>query len=253
MNTFSKHLVAACLVALSAAASATPIFSVTYEAAGVTNSTASFTTKGVESFNTRQTGLNQTFTSTFGMTGAGAITGTYTNVDIAGQNLYGGADGNYALTSTNTASSAAYTLSLSSATPVTYFGFWLSALDAGNQLKFYKGNDLVFSFSPDAVLSLTGNCSSGTTNAYCGNPKTGENKAQPYVFLNFFDQDTAGFDRIVFSENIAYSGYESDNHTVGRYATTSGTALNSVPEPGTFALLGLGALGLVAARKRKKQ
>ncbi|QJE02492.1 PEP-CTERM sorting domain-containing protein [Massilia forsythiae] len=253
MKSFSNHLVALSLATLSGIAGAAPAFTVTYEAPGVTDTTAAFTTKGVERFTTRQTGLNQSFTTTFGMTGSGAITGTYTNVDIANQNLYGGAEGNYALTSTGSASSAIYSLSLSSADPVTYFGFWLSALDAGNQLKFFKGDELVFSFSPDAVLALTGSCATGTSNPYCGNPKTGENTPQPYVFLNFFDQDASGFDRVEFSETVANSGYESDNHTVGRYVTTSGTVLNPVPEPGSLSLLGLSAVALVAARKRKKR
>lgn len=250
MLSIKKTFLAALLVASVGAASAGPAFLVTYEAAGVTNSTASFSSVGIETFDNRAAGLNQTFVSNFGMSGPTAISGTYANVDIAAQDQYGGAVGNYALTSTNSSSSAKYTLSLASAAPVTYFGFWLSALDAGNELKFFSGNTAVFTFSPADVLALTGNCLGN--NAYCGNPKTGQNTGQPYVFLNFFAQGGTSFDKIEFSETASFSGYESDNHTVGRYVTTSGTTLNNVPEPASLALVGLALAGLGVARKRKQ-
>jgi len=50
---------------------------------------------------------------------------------------------------------------------LTYFGYWLSALDAGNQVAFYNGDQQLFSFAPIDVLALV----SGTP-AYFGNHRT---------------------------------------------------------------------------------
>lgn len=231
-------------------------FTVTYEAPGVTNTTATFDYKGVENFDSLALGV-QSFTTNFGTTGQPKlITGTYSNVQINAADQFGGAGdtGNYGVAFANTP----YQLALSAqdtgtnaGVPVTYFGYWLSALDAGNQVEFYRGDDKVFSFDPAAVLDITGNCppASGQPSRWCGNPVTGENMREPYVFLNFYDTSGLGFDKVSFFEKPGVGGYESDNHTVGYYKTIGGS---EIPEPTTLALVGLALAGLSSVRRRKQ-
>lgn len=75
----------------------------------------------------------------------------------------------------------------------------------------------------------------------------------------FFDT-TGSFSAIVFRENPAVGGSESDNHTVGHYLTMGqGMVIpllysTSAPEPSTYAmmLLGFAGLGFAAYHRRKK-
>lgn len=227
-------------------------FTVSYEAAGVQNTTASFSYTGVENFNEQTTGSNKSFTTNFGTTPSSAyyLTGTYSGVTINPADQYGGAGGtgNYAVTSTT----AGYTLNLSAinettgaAAPINYFGFWLSALDNGNQLSFYNNATLVYSFTPTMVLSLLAGQS-----GYDGNPNSpfkGDNASQPYVFLNFYDT-FGSFNKIVFSESPADGGYESDNQTIGYYTSESGT---DIPEPASPTLLAIGSAAVVCFGRRR--
>jgi len=231
----------AAAVSLAGAAQA-DTFHVTFEAPGVEQSTAAFSSTGVETFNGIGQGANRSFATDFGS--GGVITGSYAGVDVLGADQYGGAGGSGNFASTF----GAYSLSLSTSDPagINYFGFWLSALDSGNTVTFSRAGSTVFSFSPGDVLALVGGNS-----AYFGNPDAaGANGEQAYVFLNFFDTSGA-FDAVTFSETLANAGYESDNHTIGFYTAESGTPVGSVPEPAAWAMmiLGFGAVGALARRR----
>jgi PEP-CTERM motif len=132
---------------------------------------------------------------------------------------------------------------------INYFGYWLSALDAGNMVTFFNGNTQVGALTAADVLAKTGPCP-GT--AYCGNPNQaflGQDSGEPFVFINFYDT-TGTFDKVVFSEDPSSgAGYESDNHTVGFY-----TQMGGVPEPSTWAMMGLGfaSVAFLGFRSRRR-
>jgi hypothetical protein len=232
---------------------------VTYGAPGQENASSTVVSNanvlGVDTFESQPTGSTG-FTTDFGT--GGLITGTYAGDPvITGVNQFGSAGGvgNQidALHGTE-----GYTLSLATAgiPGVNYFGFWLSALDSGNELAFYRSGVEVGTYDPAQLIAALGTCSG--SNSYCGNPNAnflGQNAGQPYAFVNFVDAD-GYFDEVAFTEAPGASGnYESDNHTVAYCSNASscitGNSLN-VPEPLTLSLFGAGLLGLVAMRRRKK-
>lgn len=228
-------------------------FRVTYEAPGIQSANTSALcatagagtcTVGVESFDTRTN--NAAFTTNFG-TGQ-VITGAYSATQINAADQYGGAGGTgkYAAAFGTTPYNVALSTTLK--TGLNYFGFWLSALDPGNQVGFYKSNVLLYSFTPTKLITALGACTNG--NRYCGNPTAnfiGQNNEQ-YAFVNFFDTNGT-FDSIQFTENPAQGGYESDNHTVGFVTTQTGTGVD-VPEPASLAVLGIGLAGLGMLRRK---
>lgn len=212
-------------------------FDISVEAAGVLNSTASFSSSGVETFDSLSTGNGQTFTSTFGGTG---ISGTFSGVNIVPANQYGGAGGtgNYA-----TDGAGSFTVTLGSA--VTYFGLWISALNSTNNLSFYSNGVLVEQFTPIDLINLV----SGQP-AYYGNPSgtyAGQDGSEPFAFTNFYDT-TGTFNQIV----VSGFGFESDNYTVGTFTAQAGTTVGA-PEPISIALLGTGLAGLGIAKRRKSR
>ncbi len=200
----------------------------------------------------------QSFTTDFGT--SGKISGTYSGVEIINADQYGGADGTgqYAV-AFGGGRGASYSLTLN--TPVNYFGYWLSALDKGNVATFYGANNQVlFQFNPQDVLNAISK--SSNPNAYYGNPNApfkGKDSTEPFVFLNFFDT-TGTFTKVVFSEvGNGTAGYESDNHTVGTYASVgSGTFItltnSAAPEPAAWALMmvGVGGMGAALRTRRRK-
>ncbi|WP_243453791.1 Npun_F0296 family exosortase-dependent surface protein [Sandaracinobacteroides saxicola] len=241
-----KSLMIGAVALLSTAGQAA--VTVTYEAPGVVNTTAGFDFVGVETFDSRPTGGGTSFVTDFGTSGQSTlITGRYSNVDIRDANQYGGAGGvgRYA----ETFSGTGFELALSTSDPrgLTYFGYWLPALDGGNVLEFYKGGSKVFTFAPGDVRNAIGGNS-----AYFGNPSgpfAGWNRGEPYAFVNVYFKDGLTFDRIRFFESPMVGGYESDNHTVGFFNDITGSA---VPEPATWAMMIIG-FGLVGSAMRRQR
>lgn len=187
----------------------------------------------------------------------GGISGTYTGTGLTESNnyMYGGAGGTgYYPTVTG----SSYTLTLTSTLKVggqtegvNYFGMWLSALDADNELQFYDGTTLVYTFTAEQLIATMGACPS-STNAFCGNPNNQEDASEQFAFVNFYDE-SGFFTKIVFSEADA-SGFESDNHTVGYLSSLVpiGTTFYT-PEPDSLALLSLGTLALIWLRRRSSR
>ena len=239
----------------AAAYAALPItVSLESEASGIHDSTSGFLFKGVERFENQPDGFGN-FTT--GFNSGGAFSGTYTGVQVLNADQYGGAGGNgkYAVTF----SSNGYSLDLSSTRPggVTYFGFWLSALDRGNSVTFYSGGSRLFTFNAvDAKTFVNG---LPGASSYYSNPNTpyrGQNGGEPYAFLNFYAKAGTSFDKIVFAETPQAGGYESDNHTVGQWKTPSGTIIpnaGAVPEPESWALMIAGFAMVGAAMRRRSK
>lgn len=215
---------AALLVGLSAApaAQAADSFIQTYLSPGaqaldqsVVCAGTSICVMGLETFNDI---APKNYAGTAGFTSAlgtgGMITATFSgNFQIVGKDVYGGAAnvGRYVTTFDH---GAGYSVNLAhdkSLPGVNYFGMWLSALDGGNYLDFYRGNQLVYTYTPADLIDALGSCPNG----YCGNPNTGANTNEQYAFINFYDQ-SGTFDRIVFHEDRSYGGgYEADNFSFG--------------------------------------
>lgn len=188
----------------------------------------------------------------------GTISGAYSgSININKSDEYGGAGGSGFYASV---SDSSYTLKLTTSgnlSGVNYFGLWFSALDAGNDLKFYEKNSLgtetlLYDFTPGGFESLVGSCPS-SSNAFCGNPNSnysGQDSGEQFAFLNFFDT-TGYFDEIVFTETTG-AGFESDNQTVGYIdpVKVTSTVIGMTPEPGSFILLATGILALLGFRRR---
>ncbi len=218
-------------------------FTVSYLGAGIQ---ASSNSTAVESFDS-VTATNSTLTTNFNGSG---VTGTYTgSFSLSSPNVYGGANGTGKFITT----ASSYTLTLSQ--NVNYFGLWFSALDAGNELAFFNGADMVFSFSPTDYATLVGACPTSTPAPnFCGNPNAAYagNTGQQYAFLNFYD-GAGSFNKVMFTEDPQVGGgFETDNHTLGQLSSTpGGTVISPVPEPSGLALLGSGAMGFAGLVRRR--
>ena len=244
------------ILLLGAGVSAADPITVTYGAAGtmapnaasVCGSTAGCTV-GYETFSYAPQGALSSYTSNFssGTGVASAYSGTYSPIQVNPADQYGGAGttGNYdvvfgssnTLTVTNNQTGGG----------VNYFGIYISAADAGNQLQFYNGSTLVYTYTAQNMITALGSCANGSAgNAYCGNPSDyNADSGELFAYVNFID--TIGtFNKIVFTQNGG-GGFESDNHAV---AYNSAFTTTGAPEPAGIWVLGAGLIGLFLLRRR---
>lgn len=260
------RLLGFCIVSVQLAAlspllaqSSDPLLVVTYaESPGTYNSTLSGTT--VEDFNSITAGTKVTnYTWANGTTTVGTIDQVY----VSAANEYGGAGSsgsNYPVQSESVGGSKAtptttFTLAANNA----YFGLWWSAGDANNVLTFYNGTTLVGQFTTASLLAEL-------PSTYYGNPRTGQDSAEAFAFINFYGMNGTTWNKIVFS-NLGSSGFESDNWTVraGAWgtgtgetgapagveaATVSGTTVTLVPEPSPLMCFPATLLMLAFRRRR---
>jgi hypothetical protein len=242
---FGFVLLGGAFILLAAQPAFSDSFLVTHLSPGV--QTPSSVTPYYETFNSLapNTALTSPFVTNFG---GSAFTGTYTGaINWRAANGVGGAGGTGVFPLLSTGNS--YSLSLD--TPVNYFGLWLSALDPGNQLQFYNGSNLLYTFTatPTALQSLLGACPAG---AFCGNPNSGfagDDPGEPFAYLSFYDA-TAAFTEVVFSEVGTHpAGFESDNQAV---AILAAPPVETVPEPANAVVLGGAGLAAALLVLRKK-
>jgi hypothetical protein len=191
---------------------------------------------------------------------------------VVDANVYGGAlgTGEYFAIGAQSGTSAPVTLNL--AAQESYFGLYMSAIDANSGLSFYLAGVLLVRFTGNDIVSvLSGNgrltAIDGTRYPkanYFGNPDLGGNTAEPYPYVMFFGNGVK-FDRVVFdNSNSTGSGFESDNHSIHATATAppgtavfvenlTSPALTAIPEPSTWAMaisgMGLFLLGLLRQRR----
>ena len=244
-------------ILLDAGTSRADAITVTYLAAGVETPSQSSVcgstvgcTVAYETFSYVPTGVASSYTSNFSSgTGVASIyTGVYAPIQVNPADQYGGAGGtgNY-----DVVFGASNTLTITNNQTgggVNYFGMWISALDAGNQLQFYNGNTLVYTFTSQNLISALGSCAYGHAgNAYCGNPSDYyADSGELFAYVNF--TDTIGtFNKIVFTQTGG-GGFETDSQAVAYNRAIDPTA---TPEPAGIAGMGMGLLVLLLARRQR--
>jgi hypothetical protein len=207
------------------------------------------------------------FESTFStgpsdFTGTTYITGEYASTSPKwvkqAADQYGGSDGTqpYPELFGGSAGGDSYSVALSHSADipgVNYFGLWITALDQYNDLSFYRDGQLLYSFGPNDLIRLLGNCNDPSQNAYCGNPTTnfsGQDNGELFAYVNFFD--TTGYFDTVELSNSGPTGFESSNHAVAYLSPINvvGRKITSVAEPGALAVFGTGLIGFGLVRRR---
>lgn len=196
----------------------------------------------------QQTPVASAITETFDSLPTGALgvyvspIGTYSSgAAIVAPNVFGGAFQTQYIAAGSQSGTTQYEVSFSGLR--TYFGFYWGAGDSQNNVDFYEGATLKGTFGVGDIIA-------GLPAAYFGNPNTGGNAGEPYVYLHFTSSDLASrFDSVVFRNNTTGSGFETDNHAVFDELITP----PGVPEPSSFLLMsaGFGAVLAMAARRSR--
>ena len=172
-------------------------------------------------------------TASIGTSGAWAV-GTYTatNGSVAVANQYGGAGGTGKFLNVSSAPAAPISVVLQGNRR--YVGFWWSAGDANNAIRFYDAaGNLLVSFttaSLTAILTGAGNITSidGTSyakSAYYGNPNppAGRVTNEPFGFINLLIKGTTtSFSRI----EISGTSFELDNTSIADDGTADPKSVN---------------------------
>ncbi|WP_310423469.1 hypothetical protein [Chamaesiphon sp. VAR_48_metabat_135_sub] len=211
--------------------------------------------------------------STFGFIDAStthSYTAKYDNLEVAkyggsGQTAGAGYTGKFAVNtkSTGVTNPAIITTNLTftdntaggTAAGIKYFGLFFSSLDAGNQLTFYNGANILAQLSISNFSKLVSNSPSFNGGPY----------GQPGTFFNFYADAGEQFTKIAFTQTTTGGGFEHDNHTfrIPNAVAVSGTGVGlggltftgnvnttAVPEP--FTIIGSIIGGTAAFRMRKK-
>ena len=149
--------------------------------------------------------------------------------------------------------------------PAGYFGLLFSAGDGGNSFEAYDSNGrLIFLFNNSALIAQLPNVPlaqvtaiNGTqynTEDYYGQPVTGANPAEPYVYLHLVADADTKISTIIFRQAIGGGIFETDDHAVRATAPIVPSTLVSIqglgipvsiPEPSSLALLALSSILLL--------
>jgi len=172
------------------------------------------TAEGPTAFNTTLQGVNVEDFS-------GLTKGVYSNVNWLGvgtidrvslvpNNQYGGTPTSsyYPVQSSSGSLGGVRNTTITLNTSSSYFGMFWSAGDPYNDLKFYSGETLVGSFSTQSLMNQL-------PSTYLGNPNPafkGQDRSEPFGFINFIGGTGTQWDQIVLS-NPGTSGFESQNWT----------------------------------------
>lgn len=229
---------------------------------GQTNFVSQFTDAGAGTYSTA---AGVSFTGTWSA-GPDTTFGAHGEWVKQAQNIYGGVNGAAypelygppAIGASGSASTYQLSIAAAGVPGANYFGVWISALDAHNNLTIYDGTSVIAQFNSTVLLAALGSCGGAVANPYCGNPTpqfSGADSGELFAYVNVFD--TSGLiTNVVFSDNGA-TGFETTNQAVAYLSNVqpSGTVLETstpVPEPGTVGLLGfvLFAMGVVTRRGR---
>jgi hypothetical protein len=115
-----------------------------------------------------------------------------------------------------------------------YFGFYVGSLDNYNFIDFYRGTNLIRTFSGTEIASIG------------GFPADGNQGRGIYVNV-FANGATEHFDKVVLRSTG--NAMDSDNHSFRAVERAITTAANPVPEPGTYLAVGLGLIAIAKLRK----